>query len=71
MIVSKITSNAQTTIPLEVRLALGLREGDQVSYDIEKGRVILTRVADMTTYDPFASFSGWGAEADIRAYADF
>ena len=30
MIISKITSKAQTTIPLAVRTALHLRKGDQV-----------------------------------------
>lgn len=71
MIVSKITSKAQTTIPLAVRNALRLREGDQVGYVIEQGRVILTRVADAAPDDPFATFSEWASEADSKAYADF
>jgi antitoxin PrlF len=71
MIVSKITSKAQTTIPLAVRKALRLSEGDSVSYQIEDGRVILTRVRPLAEDDPFAVFGEWGGEADTRAYADF
>jgi antitoxin PrlF len=71
MIVSKITSKAQTTIPLAVRKALGLREGDSVTYVIEDGRVILTRTDAATSDDPFATFAEWAGEADSRAYAGF
>lgn len=71
MIVSKITSKAQTTIPLAVRKALGLREGDSVSYVIEEGRVILTRTDAAVADDPFATFTEWAGEADSRAYAGF
>jgi antitoxin PrlF len=71
MIVSKITSKAQTTIPLAVRKALGLREGDSVTYLIEEGRVILTRTDAPVLDDPFATFTEWAGEADRRAYAGF
>ena len=42
MIQSRITSKAQTTIPAAVRKALGLREGDLVTYRIEEGQVVMT-----------------------------
>lgn len=70
MIQSRITSKAQTTIPAPVRKALGLKEGDIVAYQIEDGRVILTR-AEATADDPFAAFSEWDSAADRTAYADF
>ena len=69
MIVSKITSKAQTTSPLAVRKALRLSEGDSVSYQIEDGRVILTRTRPTIEDDPFAVFSEWAGEADTKAYA--
>jgi antitoxin PrlF len=69
MIVSKITSKAQTTIPLAVRKALRLSEGDSLSYQIEEGRVILTRAKAAAEDDPFAVFSEWAGEADTKAYA--
>ena len=72
MILSKITSKAQTTIPQAVRLALGVGEGDEIAYVIEKDRVILTRPAPRRRGgdDPFAAFSEWESEADHRAYAN-
>ncbi len=36
---SKITAKGQTTVPLEVREALGLRPGDRVEYVIRDGKV--------------------------------
>lgn len=70
MIVSKITSKAQTTIPLAVRKALRLKEGDQVAYVIDGDRVILQRLSERLEDDPFASFGEWASEADCKAYAE-
>jgi antitoxin PrlF len=69
MITSKLTSKAQTTIPQPVRLALGLKEGDELLYEIAGARVYLSRakyneVAD----DPFNAFDEWHSAADSRAY---
>jgi antitoxin PrlF len=68
MITSKITSKAQTTIPQPVRTALRLKEGDELAYTIEDGRVVLTRVESNNTDDPFATFSEWDSDADRKAY---
>ena len=70
MIKSKLTSKAQTTIPQAVRNALRLREGDEISYQIEEGRVILMRASGDVTEDPFATFGEWDSEADREAYAN-
>ena len=71
MITSKITSKAQTTIPQPVRTALGLREGDELAYQIDGDRVVLTkaRLAGFAE-DPFATFSEWDSDADREGYAD-
>jgi antitoxin PrlF len=68
MITSKITSKAQTTIPYSVRAALRLREGDEIAYAIEDGRVILTRAETSRLDDPFATFDEWDSAADRKAY---
>jgi len=68
MIKSKITSKAQTTIPQSVRAALRLKEGDEIAYAIEDGRVILTRVEPERGDDPFATFIEWDSAADRKAY---
>jgi len=69
MITSRLTSKAQTTIPQAVRVALGLREGDQLAYVIEDGRVVLRRYeAAGAVNDPFALFSEWTSELDAQAF---
>lgn len=70
MITSKLTSKAQTTIPQPVRVALGVAEGDEIAYQIEGTRVILTRAMPVQMDDPFAVFEEWDGEADRLAYAN-
>lgn len=69
MIISKLTSKAQTTIPQAVRTALGLVPGDAIAYQIEDGRAVLTRFSPgAETDDPFGAFAEWGSAADEKAY---
>ncbi len=70
MISSKLTSKAQTTIPRPVRVALSVRDGDEIVYEIRGNLVVLTKKPnDALTDDPFRTFEEWGSEADRRAYA--
>ena len=70
MITSKLTSKAQTTVPQPVRVALRLRAGDELAYEIEGERVVLTRVDPARgADDPFRTFEEWHSEADAKAYA--
>ena len=69
MITSKLTSKAQTTIPQPVRAALHLQAGDQLVYEIDDQRVILTKARSSgKTDDPFRTFHEWSSEADAKAY---
>lgn len=70
MITSRISSKSQTTVPQAVRNALGLREGDELAYDIHDGRVTLTKARGQVQDDPFATFHEWDSEADRKAYGD-
>ena len=70
MITSKLTSKAQTTIPQPVRAALHLKEGDEIAYSIEGGRVTLAKVSPEPLDDPFRTFLEWDSPADTLAYAD-
>jgi antitoxin PrlF len=69
MITSKLTSKAQTTIPQAVRVALRLTEGDELAYEIDGSRVILTKASNRGD-DPLATFSEWDSAADRKAYGD-
>ena len=70
MIKSKLTSKAQTTIPLPVRNALRLGSGDELLYAIEGERVILTKADRSFVDDPFVTFSEWSSESDREGYAE-
>jgi antitoxin PrlF len=69
MIQSKLTSKAQTTIPLPVRNALRLGPGDELVYAIDGDRVILTKADRSSPDDPFATFSEWSSQSDREGYA--
>ncbi|MBU0936821.1 MAG: AbrB/MazE/SpoVT family DNA-binding domain-containing protein [Spirochaetes bacterium] len=69
MITSKLTRKAQTTIPQPVRLALHLRPGDELAYELHGDKIILRRVDKTVADDPFSAFSEWDSEADRAAYA--
>lgn len=66
MIIGRITAKAQTTIPRAIRLALGIKPGDEIAYEIEGDRVTIRRAGD--PFDkPLATFGEWFDDLD-RAY---
>lgn len=70
MIVSKLSTKGQTTIPQSVRTALGVREGDELVYQISGDRVTLSKRQRVEKDDPFLMFEEWDSEADRAAYAN-
>jgi len=71
MITSKLTTKAQTTIPQPVRAALRLQAGDELIYEIDDQRVILTKASRSgKADDPFRTFDEWNSDADTKAYAN-
>lgn len=71
MITSKLTTKSQTTIPQAVRAALRVKEGDELVYQIDGARVILTKANGAKgTDDPFRTFAEWNSAADRKGYAD-
>jgi antitoxin PrlF len=69
VITSKLTSKAQTTIPQPIRAALRLREGDELVYEIQGDRVVLSKAQQLRDGDdPFRTFSEWDSPADRKAY---
>lgn len=71
MITSKLTTKSQTTIPQAVRAALRVKEGDELVYQIDGPRVILTKAnGAKSADDPFRTFAEWNSAADRKGYAD-
>ena len=69
MITSKLSTKGQTTVPQPVRAALRLRVGDELIYEIDDQRVILTKGGrGSKTGDPLRTFHEWNSEADTKAY---
>jgi antitoxin PrlF len=54
--VTTVTSKGQITIPVEVRRAMGLTEGEQVEFVIEGGVTVFRRF--LTTTNPFEKWAG-------------
>ena len=53
---SRVTSKGQVTIPQEVRIRLGLKEGDRVEFVIDQDRTLI-RPARMAS-NPFQCYAG-------------
>lgn len=69
--VSKLTRKYQTTVPQAVRELLDLDIGDQVLWDIEKGKVVLEKVTRLDLEYARAlekTLSEWGSKNDEDAY---
>jgi antitoxin PrlF len=69
--VATLTANGQVTVPKAVREALGLRQGDQLSWELEEGSVRVRAVAPLD----FAYLQGleanlreWSSAADEEAF---
>lgn len=73
MEVATLTAKGQVTVPKMVRDALGLRQGDQLSWELEDGSV---RVRAVTPLDVAylqgleSTLSEWSSAADDQAFAE-
>ena len=71
--VATLTAKGQVTVPKAVRKALGLRQGDQLSWEMEEGSV---RVRAITPLDVTylrsleGQLSEWSSSADQEAFQD-
>ncbi len=67
MIMGRISATAQITVPRAVRLALGLEPGDEVGWEIDGERVVLTRVRGVSSVPPALMESLERGLADVEA----
>lgn len=72
--VSKVTSKGQTTVPKEVRAALGSKPGDLLAWEVDQDcRVAVRRVQPLDVEYLRAvekTLSEWGTAEDEAAYGD-
>lgn len=67
----KLTAKAQTTLPKEVREALGVKPGDTLVYRIAKGKVTLARAEPLDKAYLKAlesTLSEWHSPEDSEAF---
>jgi AbrB family looped-hinge helix DNA binding protein len=55
--IATMTTKGQVTVPLTIRKSLNLAAGDQVAFEEQNGRVMVSVVRDD---DPFEEFRGKG-----------
>ncbi|MBM3267980.1 MAG: type II toxin-antitoxin system PrlF family antitoxin [Candidatus Sericytochromatia bacterium] len=70
---SRVTTKYQATIPLAVREALGIRQGDRVLFEISGGQVLLRRAipSDPEFMGALAgTLSEWLSPEDEKAFGD-
>ncbi|WP_411871045.1 AbrB/MazE/SpoVT family DNA-binding domain-containing protein [Vulcanococcus limneticus] len=71
--VATLTAKGQVTVPKAVREALGLRQGDQLSWELEDGCVRVRAVAplDLVYLQGLdATLQEWSSPADDEAFRD-
>ncbi len=73
VLLSKVTSKGQATIPSKVRKALGIAQGDTVMFVVEDGTVTLKRAEALDAgFLKLASesFSDWNSPEADEAFRD-
>jgi len=73
MLMSKLSSKGQVTIPKEIRDALGLAAGDHVAYEVEGAAVRLTRIEAFDAAFHAAvceTLEEWASPEDEEAFRD-
>lgn len=66
MELAKVTSKGQITIPIAIRKALGIREGDKILFMEEGDRVILTNASTNALLKAQEAFQGVAEEKLIK-----
>lgn len=73
MLLSKVSSKGQVTIPKQVREAIGIEYGDIVAYEIKDGVVTLKRgdAFDAAYYAAISkTLTEWTSPEDEEAFSD-
>jgi antitoxin PrlF len=71
MLYSTITQKGQATIPVKVRELLGLHTGDGVGFEMENGKVTISKISPLDLHYAKAlnnTLSEWASVEDDEAY---
>lgn len=72
--VAKITAKGQTTVPREVREALGVAPGDLIAWEVELDGTAIVRRVQPLDVEYLRALEGtleeWAGAADEEAYRD-
>ena len=69
VLLSKLTSKAQTVIPRAIRAQLDLKPGDVVRYRATDHGVVIDKLPPAVSDDSLDAFSEWMSGADDKAYS--
>ena len=53
-----LTQKAQVTIPKQFRIALGLRQGDEVEFEMEEGKLVLHKKMRKIPFEKWRGYLG-------------
>lgn len=71
--ISTLTSKYQATVPQDIRKLLGLKAGDKLAFEVEKGKVILRRQEGIDRQylkSLETQLSEWLSDEDEAAFRD-
>lgn len=70
MEIAKITSKGQITIPIAIRKALGVKDGDKVLFMLDGGRIVLVNASVDALMVAQKAFYGVAEELDLKDEQD-
>ena len=60
-----LTQKSQVTIPKQIRLALGLKPGDEVDFNIKNGKAVLIKKPKKIPFEKWVGYLGQGKTEDF------
>ena len=60
-----LTQKGQVTIPKKIRIALGLKTGDEVDFDMNNSRVVLIKKPKKLPFEKWIGYLGKGKTDDL------
>ena len=60
-----LTQKSQVTIPKQIRIALGLKPGDNVDFNIEDGKAVLIKKPKKIPFEKWMGYLGKGKTEEL------